>query len=187
VSEVQVRSSFLPILFFYRTGRNWGTEGTVKLTETRGGGVRRNRPRTLRTWSSAGSWRWRQPCWRSPGRRGKEEPSPEPWRRGRRTADGEREDRRRRFLRELGGLDGWCWCWRRRFWLPLFIGIKQRRCRSRAFFNVTTRRLTPLPLALRLHQFMGWFSLQKILQNFSDFPSHWIFRHIHEALNIDKK
>jgi hypothetical protein len=34
---------------------------------------------------------------------------------------------------------------------------------------------------------LGWFSLQKILQNFSDFPSHRIFRHIHEALNIDKK
>jgi hypothetical protein len=31
------------------------------------------------------------------------------------------------------------------------------------------------------------FSSQKILQNFSDFPSHRIFRHIHEALTIDKK
>jgi hypothetical protein len=30
-----------------------------------------------------------------------------------------------------------------------------------------------------------WF--QKILQNFSDSPSHRIFRHMHEALNIDKK
>jgi hypothetical protein len=25
------------------------------------------------------------------------------------------------------------------------------------------------------------------LQNFSDFPSHRIFGHMHEALNIDKK
>jgi hypothetical protein len=31
------------------------------------------------------------------------------------------------------------------------------------------------------------FSSQKILQNFSDFPSHRIFGHMHEALNIDKK
>jgi Icc-related predicted phosphoesterase len=31
------------------------------------------------------------------------------------------------------------------------------------------------------------FSCQKILQNFSDSPSHQIFGHIHEALNIDKK
>jgi hypothetical protein len=30
------------------------------------------------------------------------------------------------------------------------------------------------------------FSSQKILQNFSDFPSHRIFRHMHEVLNIDK-
>jgi hypothetical protein len=33
----------------------------------------------------------------------------------------------------------------------------------------------------------GRFSSQKILQNFSDSPSHRIFRHMHEALNIDKK
>jgi hypothetical protein len=31
------------------------------------------------------------------------------------------------------------------------------------------------------------FSSQKILQNFSDSPSHRIFRHMHETLNIDKK
>jgi hypothetical protein len=31
------------------------------------------------------------------------------------------------------------------------------------------------------------FSLQKILQNFSDSPSHRIFKNMHEALNIDKK
>jgi hypothetical protein len=31
------------------------------------------------------------------------------------------------------------------------------------------------------------FSSQKILQNFSDSPSHRIFGHMHEALNIDKK
>jgi hypothetical protein len=31
------------------------------------------------------------------------------------------------------------------------------------------------------------FSSQKILQNFLDSPSHQIFRHMHEALNIDKK
>jgi hypothetical protein len=33
----------------------------------------------------------------------------------------------------------------------------------------------------------GRLSSQKILQNFLDFPSHWIFRHMHETLNIDKK
>jgi hypothetical protein len=31
------------------------------------------------------------------------------------------------------------------------------------------------------------FSFQQNLQNFLDFPSHQIFRHMHEALNIDKK
>jgi hypothetical protein len=31
------------------------------------------------------------------------------------------------------------------------------------------------------------FSCQKILQNFSDSPSHRIFGHMHETLNIDKK
>jgi hypothetical protein len=31
------------------------------------------------------------------------------------------------------------------------------------------------------------FSSQKILQNFSDSPSHRIFGHMHETLNIDKK
>jgi hypothetical protein len=31
------------------------------------------------------------------------------------------------------------------------------------------------------------FSFQKILQNFSDSPSHRIFGHMHEVLNIDKK
>ena len=30
------------------------------------------------------------------------------------------------------------------------------------------------------------FTSQKILQNFSDSPSHRIFRHMHEILNIDK-
>jgi hypothetical protein len=30
------------------------------------------------------------------------------------------------------------------------------------------------------------FSSQKILQNFSDSPSHQIFRRIHEVLNIDE-
>jgi len=33
---------------------------------------------------------------------------------------------------------------------------------------------------------LALFSLQKILQNFSDFPSHRIFRHMHKVLNIDK-
>jgi len=36
----------------------------------------------------------------------------------------------------------------------------------------------------------GWtkalFSSQKILQNFSDSPSHRIFRRMHEVLNIDE-
>jgi hypothetical protein len=31
------------------------------------------------------------------------------------------------------------------------------------------------------------FSFPKILQNFLDSPSHRIFEHMHEALNIDKK
>jgi len=30
------------------------------------------------------------------------------------------------------------------------------------------------------------FTFQKILQNFSDSPSHRIFRGMHEALNIDE-
>ena len=30
------------------------------------------------------------------------------------------------------------------------------------------------------------FSFQKILQNFSDSPSHRIFRHMHGVLNIDE-
>jgi hypothetical protein len=30
------------------------------------------------------------------------------------------------------------------------------------------------------------FTSHKILQNFSDFPSHRIFRRMHEVLNIDK-
>jgi hypothetical protein len=34
---------------------------------------------------------------------------------------------------------------------------------------------------------MAPFSSQEILQKNSDFPSHQIFRHMHEALNIDKK
>jgi hypothetical protein len=33
---------------------------------------------------------------------------------------------------------------------------------------------------------LALFSSQKILQNFSDSPSHRIFRHMHEVLNIDK-
>jgi hypothetical protein len=33
----------------------------------------------------------------------------------------------------------------------------------------------------------GLFGSQKILQNFSDFSSHRIFKHIYEALNINKK
>jgi hypothetical protein len=31
------------------------------------------------------------------------------------------------------------------------------------------------------------FSFPEILQNFLDSPSHRIFEHMHEALNIDKK
>jgi hypothetical protein len=31
------------------------------------------------------------------------------------------------------------------------------------------------------------FSFQKVLQNLSHSPSHQILRHMHEALNIDKK
>jgi hypothetical protein len=38
-----------------------------------------------------------------------------------------------------------------------------------------------------LNKSWGRFSSQKILQNFSDSTSHRIFRHMHEALNIDKK
>ena len=30
------------------------------------------------------------------------------------------------------------------------------------------------------------FTSQKILQNFSDFPSHQIFKRMHEVLNIDE-
>jgi len=34
--------------------------------------------------------------------------------------------------------------------------------------------------------YMALFSSSKILQNFSDSPSHQIFRRIHEVLNIDE-
>ena len=34
--------------------------------------------------------------------------------------------------------------------------------------------------------FFGPCLVQKNLQNFSDSPSHRIFRHMHEVLNIDK-
>jgi len=46
----------------------------------------------------------------------------------------------------------------------------------------------PLKLLLKINT-PGFFrpcSSQKILQNFSYFPSHQIFRHMHEVLNIDK-
>jgi hypothetical protein len=42
-------------------------------------------------------------------------------------------------------------------------------------------------LILRVQKTEVLFSSQKILQNFSDSPSHRIFIHMHEALNIDKK
>jgi len=40
-------------------------------------------------------------------------------------------------------------------------------------------------------KFFGWgtkqgLSFQKNLQNFSDYPSHRIFRRMHEVLNIDE-
>jgi len=37
-----------------------------------------------------------------------------------------------------------------------------------------------------LNSFKALFSSPKILQNFSDSPSHRIFRRMHEVLNIDK-
>jgi hypothetical protein len=41
--------------------------------------------------------------------------------------------------------------------------------------------------ALSSSQIEELFSSLKILQNFSDSPSHRIFEHMHESLNIDKK
>jgi len=37
-----------------------------------------------------------------------------------------------------------------------------------------------------IKQFKALFSSQKILQNFSDSPSHRIFRRMHRVLNIDE-
>jgi hypothetical protein len=42
-------------------------------------------------------------------------------------------------------------------------------------------------VGVELRHRLALFSSQKILQNFSDFPSHRIFGHMHEALSIDKK
>jgi len=39
---------------------------------------------------------------------------------------------------------------------------------------------------LQLNKALDLVYFPKILQNFSDFPSHRIFRHMHEVLNIDK-
>jgi hypothetical protein len=39
---------------------------------------------------------------------------------------------------------------------------------------------------IELNSICSLFSFQNILQNFSDFPSHQILRHMHGALNIDK-
>jgi len=39
---------------------------------------------------------------------------------------------------------------------------------------------------MKLPLFKALFSSQKILQNFSDFLSHRIFRHMHGVLNIDE-
>jgi hypothetical protein len=48
--------------------------------------------------------------------------------------------------------------------------------------------LGPMPLCHNSgHWNLGLFSLQKNLQNFSDYPSHRIFGHMHETLNINKK
>jgi hypothetical protein len=53
-------------------------------------------------------------------------------------------------------------------------GPKGRSINEKCNFNGTARASEAL------------FSSQKILQNFSDSPSHRIFRHMHEVLNIDK-
>ena len=39
---------------------------------------------------------------------------------------------------------------------------------------------------VQLHNCWRYFSSQKILQNFSNSPSHRIFRHMHGVLNIDE-
>jgi hypothetical protein len=53
--------------------------------------------------------------------------------------------------------------------------------------TVRPRRTRTWALGLRQWESKGMFSSLEILQNFSDFPSHRIFGHTHEALNIDKK
>jgi len=44
----------------------------------------------------------------------------------------------------------------------------------------------PCPLLPAIRVSRALFSFQKILQNFSDFLSHQIFRRMHKVLNIDK-
>jgi hypothetical protein len=55
---------------------------------------------------------------------------------------------------------------------------------SPAVHGIMVNRHSP---ARRSSTIKAQFSYPKILQNFSDFPSHRIFRHMYEALNIDKK
>jgi hypothetical protein len=52
---------------------------------------------------------------------------------------------------------------------------------------VVSRACEPVKRNLLLVRAKAQFSYPKILQKFSDSPSHRIFRHMHEALNINKK
>jgi len=58
---------------------------------------------------------------------------------------------------------------------------KSKRARSRPTFAYH-----PTLAVCRTLSSQALFSSQTILQNFSDSPSHRIFRHMHEVLNIDK-
>jgi len=60
------------------------------------------------------------------------------------------------------------------FYLPPSIGSSESE--SKIILQVATASRVLRPL----------FSFQKILQNFSDSPSHRIFRRMHEVLNIDE-
>jgi hypothetical protein len=57
------------------------------------------------------------------------------------------------------------------------------KAQKQQLYSTLRARTDPLsPLAGAIQ---AVFSSLKILQNFSDFPSHQIFGHMHEALNID--
>jgi hypothetical protein len=75
------------------------------------------------------------------------------------------------------------------FFFGLRWALEVEACRSDCYvtcLHAQLNRFQHLPLPVT-RTTQALFSLQKNLQNFSDFPSHRIFEHMHEALNIYKK